>query len=161
MTLTELDLLPADALRERLLECCGSVRWVDRLLVCMPFESATSLFENAEAIWQDLDPQDWLEAFSKHPQIGARGRLSAWSSQEQAGMNDASIEAADAMRELNRRYLETFGWIFIVCATSRSAEEMRTVLEQRLTNAPSEELRIAAGEQAKIMHIRLRKLLET
>jgi len=161
MTISELNLMPWDAVRDLLQECCGSARWVDRLLACRPFESAGGLFENAERIWRNLVPQDWLEAFSRHPQIGARAVLSAWSSQEQAGMNDASVEAADAMRELNRRYLDTFGWIFIVCATGRTAEEMRAALEQRLSNTPSEEIRVAAGEQAKIMHIRLRKLLET
>jgi OHCU decarboxylase len=148
MTLLELD-------RTALLECCGSVRWVDRLLAHRPFESAEELFEHAEMVWWGLDESDWLEAFSKHPQIGSREALSAWSQEEQAGMN----EATGSMDHLNQEYFEKFGWIFITCATGKSAEEMRAEMEARLPNGPADEIRIAAAEQAKIMQIRLRKLL--
>jgi 2-oxo-4-hydroxy-4-carboxy-5-ureidoimidazoline decarboxylase len=148
MTLLELG-------RSALLECCGSVRWVDRLLARRPFENSEQLFEDAEEVWWGLEESDWLEAFSKHPQIGARGALSAWSKEEQAGMD----EATGSMDERNQEYFEKFGWIFITCATGKSAEEIRGEVERRLLNAPADEIRIAAAEQAKIMQIRLRKLV--
>jgi 2-oxo-4-hydroxy-4-carboxy-5-ureidoimidazoline decarboxylase len=58
----------------------------------------------------------------------------------------------------NREYEARFGYIFIVCATGKSAEEMLALLERRLTNRADEELRIAAEEQRKIMQLRVAKL---
>jgi OHCU decarboxylase len=59
----------------------------------------------------------------------------------------------------NRAYRERFGYIFIVCATGKSAEEMLALLEQRLQNDPAHELRIAAEQQRLITRLRLEKLL--
>lgn len=50
-------------------------------------------------------------------------------------------------------------YIFIVCATGKSADEMVAILESRVTNAPSDELPVAAAEQSKITKLRLEKLL--
>jgi 2-oxo-4-hydroxy-4-carboxy--5-ureidoimidazoline (OHCU) decarboxylase len=55
----------------------------------------------------------------------------------------------------NRVYEHKFGYIFIVCASGRNAEQMLALLRQRLANDPADELRIAAEEQAKITSIRL------
>ena len=54
---------------------------------------------------------------------------------------------------------EKFGYIFIVCATGKTADEMLAILERRLESAPLEELPIAAGEQWKITELRLKKLV--
>jgi 2-oxo-4-hydroxy-4-carboxy-5-ureidoimidazoline decarboxylase len=56
-------------------------------------------------------------------------------------------------------YEEKFGYIFIVCATGKSAEEMLDLLETRLKNKPEEEILIAAAEQNKITKLRLQKLI--
>ena len=60
---------------------------------------------------------------------------------------------------MNRRYESRFGYIFIVCATGKSGDEMLAILESRLSNSPDEEIRCAAAEQAKITRIRLEKTL--
>ena len=48
-----------------------------------------------------------------------------------------------------------FGYIFIVCASGLSAEEMLAMLTDRLGNDPTREIQIAAAEQAKITALRL------
>ena len=63
------------------------------------------------------------------------------------------------LAELNRAYEEKFGFIFIVCASGKSSDEMLAILRNRLGNNPDEELRNAAAEQAKITQLRLKKLL--
>ena len=63
------------------------------------------------------------------------------------------------LKELNDVYEEKYGFIFIVCATGKSAEEMLEILKKRLHNDQSEELKIAISEQNKITNIRLEKLL--
>jgi len=83
-----------------------------------------------------------------------------WAEAEQAGSLGASDEVLSRLAEGNRLYERKFGFIFIVCATGKSAEEMLSVLEERLTNEQLRELQIASGEQCKIMNIRLEKLLQ-
>ncbi|HEV8434491.1 MAG TPA: 2-oxo-4-hydroxy-4-carboxy-5-ureidoimidazoline decarboxylase, partial [Thermoanaerobaculia bacterium] len=59
----------------------------------------------------------------------------------------------------NRDYEEKFGFIYIVCATGKSAEEMLTIARERLANEREQELRIAADEQLKITKLRMMKLV--
>ncbi|RYD94592.1 MAG: hydroxyisourate hydrolase, partial [Sphingobacteriales bacterium] len=73
------------------------------------------------------------------------------------GADDGVIEALAAG---NGAYEERFGFIFIVCATGKSAEEMLRLLQDRLRNSAEEELRVAIGEQHKITILRLKKLIE-
>ncbi|HYR07577.1 MAG TPA: 2-oxo-4-hydroxy-4-carboxy-5-ureidoimidazoline decarboxylase, partial [Longimicrobium sp.] len=64
-----------------------------------------------------------------------------------------------ALADGNRAYEERFGHIYLVCATGKSADELLAILTARLDNEPEAELRVAAGEQAKITRLRLEKLL--
>jgi OHCU decarboxylase len=133
-----------------------------------PFHDVALLRQAADQLWWDLGPEDWLEAFSAHPRIGQGAGASAqqaearrWSEQEQSGTRGAASETMAALAESNRAYEERFGFIFIVCATGRSAAEMLALLEERLENAPDAELRVAAEEQRRITHLRLEKLLQS
>jgi len=115
-------------------------------------------------VWWKLGRADWLEAFSHHPQIGdkpARGSDSArqWAEGEQAGARAASEDVKARLDRANRAYFEKFGYIYIVCATGKSAEGMLAILNQRLQNDLPSELSIAAEQQRLITRIRLEKLL--
>ena len=145
-----------DAVRE-LLRCCASEAWARRMVAIRPFESDAGLFDAAERVWWALSPDDWLEAFAAHPRIGERTE-SAWSAEEQSGVQGTDRRLQERLREGNRRYEETFGHVFLICATGLSAGEMLTALERRLQNDPKTELRSAAAEQAKITRLRLEKL---
>ena len=119
----------------------------------------------AREAWADLTHTDWLEAFSHHPKIGDRASLARrfaatahLSAQEQSGVDDASAEVLDELAAANRTYEAKFGYIFIVCATGKSAAEMLDLLRARLPNDTGTEIRIAAEEQAKITELRLRRL---
>ena len=59
------------------------------------------------------------------------------------------------LAEANREYEARFGYIFIVCATGKTAGEMLALLEARLRHDAGEELRIAAEEQRQITQLRL------
>lgn len=65
----------------------------------------------------------------------------------------------EALAQGNKDYEERFGYIFIVCATGKSADEMLTLLKERLNNKPDDEIKVAMLEQGKITRIRLEKLL--
>ena len=153
----------ADEARELLTACCGSARWVEAILGLRPFASQDAALAAARDEWFRLSPDDWREAFSHHPKIGDREPLRArfpsthqLSAREQASVAGAGDALLDSLADCNERYRQKFGYIFIVCATGKHADEMLALLEARLQNDPDTEIRIAAEEQARITAIRLR-----
>ena len=161
-----LNRLASEEAVETLLQCCGSQRWAAEAAESRPYSSMEALLMRANEIWWSLDPGDWLEAFRSHPKIGDRKaaeKVSAqsqqWSGQEQAGMSAASDETANSLAALNHVYEQKFGYIFIICATGKTPDEMLSALRERLRNDAEAELPIAAAEQSKITELRLKKLL--
>jgi OHCU decarboxylase len=149
-----------------LLQCCGSRRWAELVSKDRPYETLETLLTYADVTWWTLTPADWRQAFRSHPKIGekkAGNDVSAqsrqWSGQEQAGVSRASQDTVDSLADLNRAYDEKFGFIFIICATGKTSEEILAALKERLTHDSDTELRLAATEQSKITALRLKKLL--
>jgi len=139
-----------------LISCCGSAAWANAMFRRQPF---TDIHREADEVWWSLASEDWLEAFAAHPKIGQKS-AAKWTAQEQSGMSQAAASTAQEMARLNVEYENKFGFIFIVCATGKSADEMLSILQTRINNSREEEIRIAAAEQAKITHLRLDKLLK-
>ena len=131
-----------------------------------PFANVDELLTRADSIWWSLSPEDWLEAFRAHPKIGEKKAAATqsekarkWSAQEQSGIRNAAADTMAALAAGNRDYEQRFGFIFIVCATGKSSEEMLAILQARLQNDAETEIAVAADEQRKIMRLRLEKLL--
>lgn len=165
-TVAELDVLPPDRAARLLSDCCGSTRWVAAMVARRPFGSIERLLAAADDTWRSLDENDWREAFSHHPRIGEqRGpaeqseRGAAWAAREQAGVGGASADTRMSLARANREYEHRFGYIYIVCASGRSADELLADATNRLRNAPETEISVAAEEQRKITRLRLQKLL--
>lgn len=151
--------------REMLTRCCGATPWVEGMLARRPFAAPAALEAAADEVWFALDEAGWREAFDHHPRIGdvekLREKFAATadlSESEQAGVTGASNEVLEALAQANRDYEARYGHIFLVCATGKTAAEMLEILRSRMANEPADELRIAAGEQAKITKIRMEKL---
>jgi len=166
VTLSELNLLSEQQAVDFFLTCCGSAQWAKRMTARRPFNGFDELAKIAEEVWFSLPADDWKEAFAHHPRIGGINKLrekfqntAPLALKEQAGIAGASEETLHALADGNAAYEAKFGYIFIVCATGKSADEMLTILRQRLENQPHEEIMIAAEEQAKITRVRLEKLL--
>lgn len=164
--LEHLNSVTADDAAAEFLQCCGSTNWTRQLTAARPFASFDELIDTADRIWWALEPSDWLEAFHSHPKIGEKkaaaetvAAAQQWSEDEQSGIRDSAQQTIQELAELNRAYEEKFGFIFIVCASGKSSDEMLAILRNRLENSPDEELRNAAAEQAKITQLRLKKLL--
>jgi OHCU decarboxylase len=158
-------LLPSEAEQE-FLKCCGSKNWAQRMVAERPFSGLNQLIESSDRIWWSLEPADWLEAFHSHPKIGEKRAAAAiaaesqkWSEDEQSGTRDATAGTRAELAGLNSVYEKRFGYIFIVCASGKSSEELLANLRERLQHDEDEELRFAAAEQAKITELRLKKLV--
>ena len=167
MNFTDFQILPIEDAEQTLLRCCGSQNWANKMAQSRPFGSLAAMHNVAIQIWEDLKVQDWLEAFKHHPRIGDRKALAArfastrnWSASEQAGVEVAEEQILDRLASGNEKYSQRFGYVFLVCATGKSALEMLNLLEARINNSPEEELQIAQQEQQKIMLLRLDKMFE-
>ena len=159
------DALPDHEAAQLLESCCGSHAWVQGMLARRPFGTLGRVLDVADEVWWSLGPADWQEAFDHHPRIGERSSAAtqtdtarAWSAGEQLGASAASADTRQALTDANREYERRFGHIYLVSASGKSAEQMLAILRSRLSNDAATELRVAAGEQAKITRLRLEKL---
>ena len=158
---------PATAAREAL-PCCGSQAWAAALASRRPIADEASLIEASTSIWLALPEKAWQEAFNSHPRIGqshaqthATEESLRWSAQEQrtAVSEDEAVKLT--LEEANRRYEQKFGRIFIVCSTGKTSAEMLAILEARMKNDATTELREAAEQQRQITQLRLHRWLES
>ncbi|MEH6394312.1 2-oxo-4-hydroxy-4-carboxy-5-ureidoimidazoline decarboxylase [Pseudoalteromonas sp.] len=166
MNSIKLNTLTETQAKQALTHCCAAPNWVAGMLKALPFKNKQQMFECAQNVWENLSEPDYLAAFEGHPQIGDLSTLgkkyaatAQKASHEQAGMSQANEQTLQTMIALNKQYLTKFGFIFIVCASGKTAEQMLSLIEQRINNTRMTELHIAADEQAKITKIRLEALL--
>jgi allantoicase len=167
--LGKLNALFADEARAQFKKCCGSARWADQMIEARPFEDVPAMLRIAERIWWSLGEADYREAFASHPKIGGNAppvtastdpeTTGRWSRDEQKSTTEAASATLHELAAANRAYEAKHGFIFIVCATGRTAESMLDDLRDRVGRTPAEELRTAAEEQMKITRLRLAKLI--
>jgi 2-oxo-4-hydroxy-4-carboxy-5-ureidoimidazoline decarboxylase len=166
ITIATLDTMPEAEAAFKLAACCGSTKWVSRMLARRPFGSRDQLFKAATQVAGTLTEADWLEAFSHHPRIGQRisnavvsTTAESWSTGEQSAASNATIAVRAALANANAEYEERHGFIFIICASGRSAEEILAAVRSRMHNQRADEILIAANEQQQITRLRLEKLI--
>lgn len=148
------------AVRQALHEICAAPGWTAALLAGRPYRDPAALLAASDRATAALDGAGLAAALDAHPPIGRPAPGDAVSAREQRGMAGAAPELRAEMTELNLRYQEVFGHVFLICATGLGAEEMRDALRRRLTHTPEAEAETVRGELAKINRIRLTRLTE-
>ncbi|MDQ6879307.1 MAG: 2-oxo-4-hydroxy-4-carboxy-5-ureidoimidazoline decarboxylase [Candidatus Dormibacteraeota bacterium] len=152
--------LSREAAGMQLLACCGSRTWASSVAAARPYADIKALLDAADAVWNELTPSDWLEAFAAHPRLGEGGGHSPDSSRrEQSRIMDAGGETLAALVEESRSYEDRFGHVFLISAAGRTAEDVLSALRKRMENEPAAELDLAAEEQRKITRLRLKRML--
>ena len=166
MNLTELNKLSADDAEATFEQCCAATRWMQGMADARPYQSVEHLKEAAHKVWSRLGEDDFLQAFEAHPMIGDVNSLrekysntKAIAAGEQSSVDEATDEVIAELAKLNHEYFDIFGFIFIVCATGKTAAEMLALLKARIDNDRADEVQNAAVEQAKITAIRIDKML--
>ena len=151
---------------EAFMQCNTSEKWCENMAESRPFSDYQSVLDSADTHWAESKEKDLLQAFEGHPEIGdvstlrEKYRNTAKSAgHEQSGVNTATENTLQSLSQGNKDYKEKFGFIFIVCASGKSADEMLALLLERLPNSREQELVNAGEEQRRITHIRLDKLL--
>jgi len=164
MTLEELNRLSRTEAALALSRCCGSAQWARIMSLKRPYQDLDELLHAADSVWARVGEDDRKEAFACHPRIGdARGgeeSTRSWAKGEQAGAAGASPQILKDLASANQEYEKKHGYLFIVCATGKTAEEMLAILRQRLLHSAADEIRVAAEEQRKITALRLKKLID-
>mgnify|MGYP001162716495 FL=1 len=162
MSLPLLNSAPQHTAATYLRKCCSSEEWITRMLRQRPFRDSDAVHAAADSAWIDLGEEDYLEAFRGHPKIGDIQSLKKKYSDsanlarsEQSGVESASPEILQKLSATNHAYEEKFGFIFIVCATGKSASEMLAILQDRLERERAAELKTACEQQRQIFHLRL------
>ena len=158
------ELSDSDAYSQIEQACCAD-RWIDKMLESRPFDSVEALLLAADEHWSLMQEDDYLHAFEGHPKIGDVSSLKekyrntqGEASHEQSGVDEASDAVIGQLAASNQAYLDKFGFIFIVFASGKSAQQMLDLLLQRMVNDRQQELINAAQEQAKITRFRLQKM---
>ena len=154
MTIAAFDHLDIEEKKKLLYTCCCSDQWVNYMLDLLPFEDLVDVLEDAEQAWYHCDESGWLQAFDHHPKIGDITSLKTkfattadLASNEQAGVTSANDETLIELAELNHQYEKKNGFIFIICATGKSAAEILAQIKKRINQNRETELEIAAEEQ--------------
>ncbi|WP_426565984.1 2-oxo-4-hydroxy-4-carboxy-5-ureidoimidazoline decarboxylase [Angustibacter sp. McL0619] len=145
-----------------LLACCSSPAWVRAMAAGRPFASVAEAQRVAAEAIDALDQTELSDALAGHPRIGERaraGQAAERSRREQAGMDEAAAATRASMAELNLAYEGRFGYVYLVCASGLSAEELLAQLRTRLTNDPATERAVMRQELAKITRLRLATML--
>ncbi|MBU2876380.1 MULTISPECIES: 2-oxo-4-hydroxy-4-carboxy-5-ureidoimidazoline decarboxylase [Aliiglaciecola] len=164
MTLDELNKLPDHEAYTWFKSCCESSVWSTFMVQSRPFTSIEQINEVASHKWPSLTEEDYLEAFKAHPMIGDIATLeakfantSALAEQEQASAIGADPKVLQELHRLNQQYLEKNQFIFIICATGQSAENMLAAIQKRIHNDRKTEIGLAAEQQLKIALLRIKK----
>jgi 2-oxo-4-hydroxy-4-carboxy-5-ureidoimidazoline decarboxylase len=137
---------------------CSSPIWARRVLAGAPFIDVDALLDRADRVLAELPDAEIDAALDGHPRIGGTVD-NASSAREQAGMTDAGDDVRAALAAGNRVYEDRFGYVYLVCASGRSAHELLEILVDRLGNDPDTERRVMRNELAKINRLRLQRLL--
>lgn len=143
---------------DRLLEVCSSPLWAQPVAAGGPFHDVDALLDHADRVLAELPETEIDAALEGHPRIGGRVD-NASSAREQADVTGADKHVRAELAAKNRVYEDKFGYVYLVCASGRSAEELLAILTDRLANDPETERCVMRTELMKINRLRLRRLL--
>lgn len=143
------------------LRCCRSSAWAAAMTGARSFDDVHALLRFAERAWWGLGEADYLEAFAGHPRIGElRSNTPSGPLLVPEPSNAAAEIARAALVEANKAYEAKHGFVFIVCASGKTSDALLADLLARFERSRPDELRTAAEEHAKIIRLRLPRLLQ-
>ena len=158
-TLAAFNVAPAEAAERDLLACCASRSFAKTIVAGRPYRDPAALQDAVNAAFTALNWDDIAESMNAHPRIGDRVPSGGWSAGEQSGAASASEAVRQALVDGNVAYEQRFGYVFLICATGLSGQDMLDRLRVRLGHDPEAERAVVREELLKITQLRLAKLL--
>ena len=127
-----------------------------------PFADRDALVRAFHAAAEELAEPDVLALLRAHPQLGASGPMTADSTAEQRAAGLASLEdrARAEIAAGNARYLERFGFPFIIAVRGRGPAEIAAALAERLTHEAGDERAEAFAQVQRIAELRIHQAVD-
>ena len=132
--------------------------WVaERAWAARPFATLEALHRAMIAQVEAASPEEQLALLRAHPDLGARARISAASTEEQAGagLDRLTPEEFERLHRLNAAYRDKFGFPFLFAVKGSTKHDILSAQEGRLEAAPEEEFREALHQVHRIAGFRL------
>jgi 2-oxo-4-hydroxy-4-carboxy-5-ureidoimidazoline decarboxylase len=132
--------------------------WVaGRAWAARPFATLEALHRAMIAQVEAASPQEQLALLRAHPDLGARARISAASTEEQAGagLDRLTPEEFERLHRLNAAYRDKFGFPFLFAVKGSTKHDILEALERRLEAALEAEFREALRQVHRIAEFRL------
>src|SRR5690625_390858 len=159
MKLSEFNALGHDEAVETLLACAHVERWARDIAAARPYATVEDLLAATRREANPWTDEEIDSAMARHPRIGERAKgedadaQMSRAEQAELGIDDEIQRRLDAG---NAAYEEKFGFVFLIRAAGRSAEEILQSLEERMNNTPEQERLIAADQLRQIAALRLK-----
>jgi len=141
--------------------------WVAELTFAqLPFDSVDALHQTMMAIVKASDLDKRLALIRNHPELAGKeaalGTLTTDSKKEQsrAGLNQCSAEELEQIRDLNKSYLQKFGFPFVIAVSGLNKAQIIAAMQARLQSDGSTEFATSLNEIDKIAKIRLDALID-
>ncbi|ELY63308.1 2-oxo-4-hydroxy-4-carboxy-5-ureidoimidazoline decarboxylase [Natrinema versiforme] len=164
LTIDEINHLDEAAFVDELDDIYEHSPWVaERICSERPFASLAELRDAMKQAVDDASRETKLELLRSHPDLGDQTGITESSAEEQAsaGLDQLSPEMYEAFQRLNERYLERFGFPFIMAVRDESPETIREAMERRIEHSEADEFRTALAEVHTIARFRLEERFAT
>ena len=158
-TLAAFNAAAPEAAERDVLACCASRSFAKTIVAGRPYRDPDALQDAVNAAFTALNWDDIAESMNAHPRIGDRVPSGGWSAREQSGAASASEAVRQALADGNVAYEQRFGYVFLICASGLSGQDMLDQLRARLGHDPEAERAVVREELLKITQLRLAKLL--
>jgi 2-oxo-4-hydroxy-4-carboxy-5-ureidoimidazoline decarboxylase len=125
-----------------------------------PFANVDELHRQLCGVVRVSPVEKQLGLIKAHPDLAARGVLTAESTREQtsAGLDKLHSDENSAIQNQNRAYREKFGFPFVICARLNNKDSIARAFTRRLAHSREEEIQTALEEIFKIAALRLRDI---
>ncbi|QAA93589.1 2-oxo-4-hydroxy-4-carboxy-5-ureidoimidazoline decarboxylase [Pollutimonas thiosulfatoxidans] len=162
LTLRQLNALPAAEFVARLGGVFEHSAWVAQGVASQrPFDSIDALHQAMTVCVQTASPQAQLQLIRAHPELAGkaavRGELTEHSTREQAGagLDQCSEQEYKALTQLNRQYLDKFGFPFILAVRGYDRAGIIAQMQRRLANDVDQEQNESLRQIYQIARYRL------
>jgi 2-oxo-4-hydroxy-4-carboxy-5-ureidoimidazoline decarboxylase len=126
-----------------------------------PFADRTQLVSAFRTAADDLDEPDVLALLRAHPQLAAVGPMTTDSRAEQrsAGLTDLDDGTRARIVSANARYVEQFGFPFILAVRGLGPADIAAALDERIGHDTVEERATALAQVQRIAEFRIDQLV--
>lgn len=141
-----------------LYECCYSVPLAADLARGRPYADHDALSRQADQLLFGLAEASIDSILQAYPDVGRRPG-SEKSQAEQCAICDERAEVMDQLDMASKKYLEHFGFGFVMFVNGYSAQDVLAAMTDRMLNDVETERKVVRNELARINRTRLERML--